>query len=272
MKVYETRSLRNLAIAGHAGAGKTSLIEAMLHHTGSITRIGAVEDNNTVSDFHELEHERNCSVFSSVLFAEHNDKKINIIDTPGYDDYIGEMIAPMYVCDTAMIVINSSNGIEVGTENGLVYANKLNKPVFYVINKLDNDQSKFDEVLQDLKSQYGNKVTAFQYPLNPGNGFNKIIDLLSMKMLSYKDSTQPEISDIPADEMSIAEGLRNELIESVAETNEELMSIYFEEGSLTDEQLSTGLKKAFLKRDIFPVFAASSKTLAGVSAILDFVA
>lgn len=271
MKVYETRSIRNLAVAGHAGSGKTSLIEAMLHHAGVITRIGAVEDNNTVTDFHELEHERHCSVFSSLVYAEHNDKKINIIDTPGYDDYIGEMIAPMTVCDTAMIVINGVNGIEVGTENGLTYAGKLNKPVFYVVNKLDNDQSKFDDLLEELKAQYGSKVTAFQYPLNPGNGFNKIVDILSMKLFTYNNSTKPEISDLPADALANAESIRNEMIESIAETDEDLMNIYFEEGSLTDEQLLIGLKKAFLAGDISPVFAASSKTLAGISSILDFV-
>ncbi|MBX3042937.1 MAG: elongation factor G [Candidatus Kapabacteria bacterium] len=272
MKVYETRSIRNLAVAGHAGSGKTSLIEAILHHTGIISRIGTIEDNNTVSDFNELEHERRCSVFSSVVNAEHNDKKINIIDTPGYDDYIGEMIAPMYVCDTAMVVLNGVSGIEVGTENALTYANKLSKPVFYVINKLDNDQSRFDDIINDLKSQYGNKVTAFQYPLNPGSNFKSIVDILSLKLLTFNGSSNPEISDIPSSELSRAEEIRNELIESVAETNEDLMNIYFEEGSLTEEQLLTGLRKAFLGREIFPVFVTSTKSLAGISSILDFVA
>lgn len=271
MKVYETRSIRNLAVAGHAGSGKTSLIEAMLHHTGVISRIGTVEDNNTVGDFHELEHERNCSVFSSIVYAEHKDKKINIIDTPGYDDYIGEMIAPMTICDTAMIVLNGVNGIEVGTENGLTYANKLSKPIFYVINKLDNDQSKFDNVVEDLKSQYGNKVTVFQYPVNAGSGFNQIVDILTMKLLTFRDSSAAVVSDLSEDERITAEGIRNELIESVAETNEELMSIYFEEGSLTNEQLNGGLKKAFLAREIFPVLASSGKSFAGISSILDFI-
>jgi elongation factor G len=271
MKVYETRSLRNLAVVGHAGAGKTSLIEAMLHFTGAITRIGTVEDNNTVSDFHELEHERNCSVFSSLMNLEYKDKKINIIDTPGYDDYIGEMVAPMYVCDTAMVVLNSANGIEVGTENGLTFASKLNKPVVYAINKLDNDQSKFDNVLADLKNQYSNKVTAFQYPVNPGSNFSQLIDILTMKLLTFKNSSTPEISDIPASELSKAENMRNELVESVAETDEDLMSIYFEEGNLTDEQFAKGLRKAFIARDIFPVFCTSSKNQVGLSSLLDFI-
>lgn len=271
MKVYETRSIRNLTVAGHAGSGKTSLIEAILYHTGVINRIGTVDDRNTVSDFHELEHERNCSVFSSLAFAEYKDKKINIIDTPGYDDYIGEMIAPMTVCDTAMIVLNGINGIEVGTENGLTYANKLNKPVFYVINKLDNDQAKFDDVVQDLKSQYGNKVTVFQYPVNQGNGFNQVVDVLAMKLLTFNNSSKPEVSELSASQKSDAEAIRNELIESVAETDEDLMNIYFEEGSLTEEQLMSGLRKAFIARELFPVFASSIKSLAGISSILDFV-
>ncbi|GAB1370007.1 elongation factor G [Candidatus Kapaibacterium sp.] len=271
MKVYETRSIRNLAVVGHAGSGKTSLIEAILFGSGAISRVGTIEDNNTVSDYNELEHERNCSVFSSLVYAEYADKKINIIDTPGYDDYIGEMIAPVYVADTTMVVINSSNGIEVGTENGLTYAAKLNKPVFFVVNKLDNDQSKFDTILQDLKSQYGNKVTAFQYPLNPGNGFNKIVDILSMKLLTFNNSPKADISDIPASELSNAENLRNQFIESIAETDEDLMSIYFEEGTLTDEQILKGLKSAFTSRDIIPLFCTSGKNLAGISSVLDFV-
>ncbi len=271
MKVYETRSIRNLAVTGHAGTGKTSLIEAMLHFAGTINRMGTIEDNNTVSDFHELEHERHCTVFSSLMNIEYKDKKINIIDTPGYDDYIGEMIASMYVCDTALIVVNATNGIEVGTENGLHYAAKLNKPLFFAFNKLDNDQSKFDSVLDDLKNQYGNKVTAFQYPVNPGNNFNQIIDILSMKLLTFKNSSKPEISDIPVNELSKAESLRNELIESVAETDEELMSIYFEEGSLTHEQFTQGLRKAFISRNIFPVFCVSSKNQVGISSLIDFV-
>jgi elongation factor G len=206
------------------------------------------------------------------MYAEYKDKKINIIDTPGYDDYIGEMIAPLYVCDTVMVTLNSANGIEVGTENGLYYASKLNKPVMYVINKLDNDQSKFDDLIQDLKLQYGNKVTAFQYPVNVGAGFSQIVDILSMKLHTYNNSTVPEISDIPASELSTAEGLRNELIESIAETDEDLMSIYFEEGSLTDEQIIKGLKRAFFERDLFPVFCTSSKKLTGIAALLDFIA
>ncbi len=271
MNVYETRNLRNLAVVGHAGSGKTTLIEGMLYHTGSITRIGTVEDHNTVSDFHELEQERNCSVFSSIAYAEYKDKKINIIDTPGYDDYIGEMIAPLYVCDTVLVTLNAVNGIEVGTENGLFYAAKLNKPVAYIINKLDNDQSKFDELVQDLKFQYSNKVTVFQYPVNPGSGFSQVIDILSMKMLTFNGTSKPEISDIPANELSKAEGIRNELIESIAETDEDLMSIYFEEGNLTEQQFVQGLKKSFTARELFPVFATSGKKLAGISSLLDFI-
>ncbi|MBS4001126.1 MAG: elongation factor G [Desulfobulbaceae bacterium] len=271
MKVYEPKNIRNIALVGHAGSGKTSIAEAMLFHAGSISRRGTVEDNNTVSDFNELEHEKSSSVFSSIMFAEYNNTKINIIDTPGYDDYIGEMIAPMHVCDTAVVVVNSVNGLEVGTENGMTYAAKSNKPTIFLLNKLDIEQSKFDSVVEDIKAQVGNSATIFQYPLNAGAGFNTVIDILSMKAVKYTGSTEPEILDLPATEVERVETLRNELIESIAESDEDLMNQYFEEGSLTDEQIAKGLKKALIAREIMPIFCVCSKNFIGFKYVMDFI-
>lgn len=271
MKVYETKNIRNLALVGHAGSGKTTLAEAFLFQAGAVTRRGTVEDRNTISDFNEIEHERGSSVFSTPLYAEFGDVKINIIDTPGYDDYIGEMIAAQQVCESTAIVLNAANNIEVGAENGITYAEKLEKPTLFIVNKLDNEQSKFDDLIQELKGQYGNKVTVFQIPLNPGSSFDSVIDILLMKTVKYNGSTEPELSDIPASLASKVESLRNELVESIAESDEDLMSIYFEEGSLTDEQLQKGLKNAFIKREIFPLFCTSGKNYVGLKGIVDFI-
>lgn len=271
MKVYETKNIRNLALVGHAGSGKTTLAEAFLFQSGSITRRGTVEDRNTTSDFNEIEHERGSSVFSTPLYAEFGDVKINIIDTPGYDDYIGEMIAAQHVCETTAVVLNAANSIEVGAENGISYAEKLEKPTMFIVNKLDNEQSKFDDLIQELKGQYGNKVTVFQIPLNPGSSFDSVIDILLMKTVKYKGTPEPELSDVPASLSSKVESLRNELIESIAESDEDLMNIYFEEGSLTDEQLQKGLKNAFIKREIFPLFCTSGKSYVGVKGVVDFL-
>ncbi|HRP02776.1 MAG TPA: elongation factor G [Candidatus Kapabacteria bacterium] len=271
MKVYETKDIRNLALVGHAGSGKTTLSEALLFQSGAITRKGTIEDRNTISDYNEIEHERGSSVFSTLLFAELNNCKLNLLDTPGYDDYIGEMIAAQQVCDSTAVVLNANNSIELGAENGLSYAEKLEKPTFIIINKIDNEQAKFDELLQELKSQYGNRITAFQFPVNPGSSFDTIIDLILMKTLTYKGNNEPEISDIPASLLSKAETLKSELIESIAESDEGLMNIYFEEGYLNEEQIKQGLKNAYIKREIFPVFCTSGKNFVGINSLVQFI-
>lgn len=270
MKVYEAKNIRNIALLGHAGSGKTSFAEAMLFNAGVINRRGNVEDNNTISDFHEIEHERGNSVFSTPMNLEHKGIKINVLDTPGFDDFIGEMIAPLYIADTGVVFINSANGFEVGVENACFYSAKLNKPMVFIINKLDGDQSKFEEVVEEAKSIYGNSITLFQYPVNEGGSFDSIIDLLTMKMYKYSDGNIEEF-DIPAGESDKAESLRNELVESVAESDENLMNIYFEEGELNDEQLTSGLKNAIVKREIFPVFCSSAKNNIGIIRFMDFV-
>jgi len=271
MKVYETKNIRNIALVGHAGSGKTTLTECILYQSGSITRRGTVEDRNTISDYNEIEHERGSSVFATPLFAEFGDIKINIIDTPGYDDYIGEMIAAKHVCETTAVVLNALNGLEVGAENGITYAEKLNKPLMFIVNKCDNEQAKFDNLIEEIKSQYGNKATVFQFPLNPGNSFDSIVDILLMKVVKYNGSQNPVYEDIPSNIKTKVESYRNELIESIAESDEELMNIYFEEGHLNDEQIQKGLKNAFINREIFPIFCVSAKNFIGTKGIIDFI-
>ncbi len=272
MKVYEPKDIRNIAIMGHAGSGKTTLAEAILFHTGAINRRGVVEEQNTQSDFNELEHERGCSIHSSILFTEWNNLKINILDTPGYDDYVGEMIAASNVVGTGIIALNAQTGVEVGTENAWKYSEKNNIPVFFVVNKLDVDQANFDDAIAGAKEVLSKKVTLIEYPLKAGAGFNSIIDILNMALYEYPaDGGEPTKKDIPDSEKEKVEAYRSELIDSIAETDEELMMKYFDEGSLTDEELLKGFHNAFLTRQIFPVLCAVSKNNMGTDRILEFV-
>lgn len=269
MKVYETKQIRNLALLGHAGSGKTTLSESILLEGGAITRRGTVEERNTVSDYYEYEQERGCSVFSTPLFTEWKDHKFNILDTPGYDDYIGEMVSSLRVADIGAIVINAHSGVEVGTENGWSQAEKNNKPVMFILNKIDNDQVDFDKSAADLKERFGNSVVFVQYPGNKGAGFNQIIDVLGKKTMQFSGTGEPKYSDAPAD--AAFEQFRGELMEAIAETDEDLMNKYFDAGELTDEEMLTGFKKAFINRQIFPVLVASSKLGVGVSSIMQFM-
>lgn len=271
MKVYEPKNIRNLALVGHAGSGKTSFAEAVLYKTAAVTRKGIVEDRNTVSDFNEIEQERGSSVFSSPMFTEYKDVKINIIDCPGYDDFIGEVVAPMEVADAGILVLNALNGVEVGSELAWAYASKINKPMMIVINKLDIEQADFEKTLEDAKTQFGGSAKLFQYPVKTGSDFNSIIDIFLMKMLSFDSDGNITVSEIPADEKTKADKLFNDLVESIAESDEELMNKYFDQGELSLEDMHNGLKKGFIERGLFPIFCTSGRNNAGVLSWLDFV-
>lgn len=270
MKVYETSDIRNIATIGHAGSGKTSLIEALLFKSGAITRKGSVEDRNTLSDHNEIEQDRNSSIFSTPLFIEWNDKKINMIDTPGYDDYIGEMIAPIHVCDTGMVVLNSQTGVEVGTELAWNYAAKFNKPMFIVINKLDIETD-FPKIIDDIKTSLTASCKIVQFPVKTGANFNTIIDIIKMKQVVYDANGKGTESDIPADLQAEAENYRNELVESIAETSEDLMNHYFENGDLSPEEFEKGFKEGIKNRLIVPIICASGKNNVGLDGILNFI-
>ena len=230
MKVYQTSEIRNIALIGGAYCGKTTLSEAMLFHGGVINRRGSVEDKNTVSDYREIELERGNSIYSTVLYAEHAGVKINIIDCPGLDDFIGEVVTSLRVADTALMVLNAQSGVDVGAEIQWRWVKKAKKPVVFVVNQLDHDKANFDETLRQLKHNFGNNVTVIQYPINAGVGFDSVIDVLKMKMIQFPaNGGKAVVSDIPANEKDKAEELHNILIENAAENDEALMEKFFEE-------------------------------------------
>jgi len=272
MKVYKTNEIRNIALIGGAKSGKTTVAEAMLFEGGVLNRRGSIEDKNTVSDYREIELERQNSVFATVMYAEYKGKKINIIDTPGFDDFIGEVVSALHVADTAVMLVNAQNGVEVGTEITWRQTNKSNIPVIFAVNQLEHEKANFEETIRQLKTQFGGNVTVVQYPVNEGHSFNAVIDLLQMKMLKFPDAGgKPEILDIPAAEMSKAEDLHNALIEKAAESDESLMEAFFESGSLTEEQLEKGLKTGIISRGLFPVFCMSAKHNKGIGRLMEFI-
>jgi len=272
MKTYQTDKVKNVVLLGNSGAGKTSLAETMLFEGGIITRKGEVDQKNTVSDYHEIEQENERSIYSSLLYTEYEDHKINILDAPGADDFIGGVIASLQVTDTALMMINAQNGVEVGTEIHNRYAEKLNKPVIIVINQCDHDKANFEKSIETARERLGKQVTLVQYPVNAGPGFDSIIDLLKMKMYKYpKDGGKPEIVDIPADQQDRAEELHNELIEKAAENDEALMELFFEKDSLDEDEIRTGLKAGLKERGVFPVFCVSAIKNIGVGRLLEFM-
>jgi elongation factor G len=273
MKVYQTNEIRNIALIGGAKTGKTTLAEAMLFEGGVISRRGAVEDKNTVSDYRPIELERQNSVSSSVMYSFADNKKINIIDTPGFDDFIGEVIGALRVVDTAVMVVNAQNGVEVGTEITWRWTNRNQTPVIFVVNTLDNEHANFDEALRQMRQRFGNSVTAVQYPVNQGTGFNSFVDLLKMKLYKYpQGGGKPEISDIPDAEKSKAESLHAALIEELASKDEAIMEEFFEKGTLTEEQIAKAMKIGVMHRTLFPVLCVAAKHNMGVGRLLEFIA
>ncbi len=272
MKVYEAQDIRNIAFIGNQGSGKTSLTEAILFQSNIINRKGNVEDGNTVSDFIEIEHEKGYSIFSAPVYFEWKDKKINIVDAPGLEDYVGETYNALFAADVAVIVVNAVNGIEFGTDISVRRTKELKKPIAFFLNKFDSESVDFEKLLNDMKDSYGVKVAPVQYPLNHGNNFNQIVDLFKMKLLTFSADGKYTESDLSTSEQSKASGLRNQLVESIAESNEDLMNKYFEEGDLTQEELTVGFKNAFLSGEVYPIFCGSARTNIGVSSFVDFVA
>lgn len=272
MNVYKTNEIRNIALIGNAGCGKTTLAEAMLYEGGVINRRGEVTAKNTVSDHYLIEQEYGNSVFSSVLYTEYGQKKVNIIDTPGMDDFRGAVISSLHVVGSALLVINTPHGIEAGTETGSRHLEKAKKPVILVFNQLDHENANFEQAVEQAKSFLGNKVTLVQYPLNTGPGFNSIIDVLKMKLYKYpSEGGKPEVLEIPADEQERAEELHNELIEMAAENDESLMELFFEKGSLTEDEMRQGIKLGMKDRSLFPVFCTAAKHDIGVGRLLEFI-
>ena len=273
MKVYKTEQIRNIALIGNAGSGKTTLAEAMLLEGGVINRRGEVTSKNTVSDHTPIEQEYGNSVYSTVLYAEYKDRKINILDTPGMDDLNGHVVSSLEVADLALMLINTSNGVEAGTESAARHAESKHIPMMFVFNALDHDNANFDAAIDQVKGSFGNKVTIVQYPVETGPGFDSIIDVLKMKLYKYsKDGGQAEILDIPASEKDKAEELQNALIEMAAENEESLMELYFEQGSLSEDEIRKGMRIGMVQRDLFPVFCTCAKKNIGVNRMMEFIA
>jgi len=272
MKVYDDKHIKNVVLVGASKSGKTTLAEAMLFEAGLINRRGTVEEKNTISDYHEIEHERGSSVYATTMHTEWKDFKINIIDTPGLDDFIGEVISSLRVADTAVMMLNAENGVEVGTELIWNYVEKFQKPIIFAINHLDHSKADFDNTVEMAKARFGKAITVMQYPLEQGDKFDSIIDLL--KMVMYKFPTQggkPEKLPIPESELEKANRLHNVLVEKAAENDEKLMELYFEKGSLDEDELRRGLKLGMLHHDVYPVFALSAKRDMGSGRLMGFI-
>ena len=238
MRVYQTNEIKNIALLGSAGSGKTTLAESMLYEAGIIKRRGTVEGKNTVSDYFPVEQEYGYSVFSTVFHVEWNNKKLNIIDCPGSDDFVGAAMTALNVTDTAVLLLKGGSGVEVGTQNHFRYTEKLGKPVIFLVNQLDDENCDYDAILEQLTSVYGPKVVPIQYPLQTGPGFNSLIDVLLMKKYSWgPDGGEPTIEDVPADQMEKAHEMHKALVEAAAENDEELMEKFFESDTLTEDEM-----------------------------------
>lgn len=272
MKIYKSNEIKNLCLLGNSGSGKTTLAEAMMYEGGVINRRGTVENKNTVSDYYPVEHELGNTVFSTVLYTEWQNKKLNIIDTPGLDDFVGATVSALKVADTCLMTINAQNGVEVGTEIAARNTEKTNKPLLFVVNQLDHDKANFELTLEQLKQSFGNKAVPVQYPIAVGTEFNSVVDVLLMKMYKWgPEGGEPEIVDIPDSELDKANELHNALVESAAENDEELMELYFDKGSLTEDEMRKGIKAGMINRDLFPLFCVSAKKDMGIRRLMEFI-
>ena len=272
MRVYQTNEIKNIALLGSAGSGKTTLAESLLFGSGIIKRRGTVEAKNTVSDYFPVEQEYGYSVFSTVFHVEWNNKKLNIIDCPGSDDFVGGAITALNVTDQAVILINGQYGPEVGTQNVFRYTEKLKKPVIFLINQLDSEKCDFDNVVSAMHDIYGSKCVQVQYPVQTGPGFNAIIDVLLMKKYSWPaEGGMPVIEDIPAEEMDKAMELHKTLVEAAAENDETLMEKFFEEETLTEDEMREGIRTGLVTRSIFPVFCVCAAKDMGVRRLMEFL-
>jgi elongation factor G len=272
MKVFDEKHIKNIVLLGSPKSGKTTLAETMVYEAELINRRGTVENKNTVSDFHEIEHIRESSVYASLLHTEWRNYKINIIDTPGLDDFVGEVMSSVRVADNCLFIINSQHGVEVGTELIWDYVDKFNKPAIFVFNQLDHPKSNFQASLESVKNTFGSAVTIIQYPLNEGEGFNGIIDLLKMKYYKFSpEGGKPKKLPIPEKEIEKANRLHNELVEKAAENDEQLMELYFDKGTLTENEMRTGLKIGMRNHEVFPVFCVSAKQDMGSGRLMGFI-
>ena len=274
MKEFTAESIRNVALIGHGGGGKTSLAEALLYASGATNRLGKVEEGTTVSDYHPDEIERRISINSSLLFCEWKGKKINIIDTPGYTDFTGEVKCGLGVVDTAILLLKAFEGVEVGAEVVWRYTEESQNAVVLVVNKLNHENAKFEQVAQQARERVGSDVAVIQFPVRQGLGFEAVVDVSRMKLLRFGGDGRGKYTEeeIPSDLQGQAEKYREELIEKIAESDETLLNTFFEKGTLSDDEVRAGLKEALKKRKVFPILCSVATQGMGSTTILDFIA
>ena len=272
MKTKKKKNVRNVVLLGSPKSGKTTFAESMMFEGKVIDRRGSIEAKNTMSDNTEIEQIYQRSIYSTLLYTEYNDTKFNIIDTPGSDDFVGGVYSAFTVCDSGIVLVNATQGVEVGTELFIRQAQKAGKPVVIAVNQLDSDKADWHQAIESLKNVYGGKIIQVQFPVSVGADFNAFIDVLKMKMYRFKDEngTREEL-DIPADLQAEAEELQQQLIEKAAENDEQLMEIFFDKGSLTEDEVRSGLRAGMLADEIFPVFCLSAKKDIGVKRVMEFV-
>lgn len=272
MKVYDTPNIKNIALLGNDGSGKTTLTEALLFESSQIARRGRITMKNTVSDYFPVEQDYGYSVFSTVFHVEWNGKKLNIIDCPGSDDFVGAALTALNVTDTALLLINGQYGPEVGTQNHFRYTEKLNKPVIFLVNQLDDEKCDYNNIIEQLQTIYGSKAIPVQYPIQTGPDFNALIDVILMKKLTWgPEGGQPTIEDIPAEEQERAMELHKALVEAAAENDEALMEKFFEEEKLTEDEMREGIRKGMVTRSIFPIFCVCASKNMGVGRLMEFL-
>ena len=272
MKVYQTQEIKNIALLGNDGSGKTTLTESLLYEAGLISRRGRITQHNTVSDYFPVEQEYGYSVFSTVFHVEWNKKKLNIIDCPGSDDFVGAALTAMNVSDTTILLLKGANGVEVGTQNHFRYTEKLGKPVIFLVNQLDDENTDFDRILEQLTEIYGSKVVPIQYPVECGPNFNSLIDVLLMKKYSWgPEGGAPTIEEVPADQMEKAMEMHKALVEAAAEHDEGLMEKFFESETLTEDEMREGIRKGLASRGMFPVFCVCAGKDMGVRRLMEFL-
>ena len=273
MKDYNPDALRNITFVGHGGSGKTTLSEVILYTGNEINRIGRIEEGNTVSDYNNNEIERQISIASTALHLEWNNSKINMLDTPGYSDFTGQVLSGLHIVDAACAVVKSAEGVEVGTEATWDLVKRYKLPSSVIINKVDNEHSKFFETVEAVKEKLSSDATVVTFPVAEGVNFVTVVDLTKMKAYTYGEAGSRKVTevDIPDSVKEQADELRQQLIEKVAESDEELMNKFFEEGTLTEDELTKGLKTSMLNNSFVPVFATSASKVVGINNFLDFV-